>query len=255
MTSEEYGQYIDDFELDVDVMPGESLTEYIERRRREFESKADGGSIGIEVLFKPKRQNFFMGGPALEGRALSIYTSMKDYGATDQAIADRLSSLGLYDQNASTPDTPSTTPSRPLGFQGDEPDRTFIDRQDYSFNKKNYAPGGKLEINPAAFGMSFEKASPPQGIINAALKMPGRTLTSFASPTTGSNITGPAEEGFMSQVVDIDPAGRTREELRQQYDSYNRFLELLLILQQRELQVNLDKCLERWLELQLEFHF
>ena len=103
MTSEEYGQYIDDFELDVDVMPGESLTEYIERRRREFESKADGGSIGIEVLFKPKRQNFFMGGPALEGQALSIYTSMKDYGATDQAIADRLSSLGLYDPNASTP--------------------------------------------------------------------------------------------------------------------------------------------------------
>ena len=38
MTSEEYGQYIDDFELDVDVMPGESLTDYIERRRREFES-------------------------------------------------------------------------------------------------------------------------------------------------------------------------------------------------------------------------
>ncbi len=27
----------------------------------------------------------------------------------------------------------------------------------------------------------------------------------------------------MSQVVDIDPAGRTREQLRQQYDSYNRF--------------------------------
>ena len=103
MTSEEYGQYIDDFELGADVMPGESLTEYIERRRREFESKADGGSIGIEVLFKPKRQNFFMGGPALEGQALSIYNSMKDYGATDQAIADRLSTLGLYDPNASTP--------------------------------------------------------------------------------------------------------------------------------------------------------
>ena len=38
MTSEEYGQLIDDFELNApgDVMPGESLTEYIERRRREF---------------------------------------------------------------------------------------------------------------------------------------------------------------------------------------------------------------------------
>ena len=58
MTSEEYAQILDDFELAADVMPGESLTEYIERRRREFESKADGGSIGIEVLFKPKRQNF-----------------------------------------------------------------------------------------------------------------------------------------------------------------------------------------------------
>ena len=54
MTSEEYGQYIDDFELGADVMPGESLTDYIERRRREFESKADGGSIGIEVLFTDK---------------------------------------------------------------------------------------------------------------------------------------------------------------------------------------------------------
>ena len=57
MTSEEYGQYIDDFELGADVMPGESLTEYIERRRREFESKADGGSIGIEVLFAEKMEN------------------------------------------------------------------------------------------------------------------------------------------------------------------------------------------------------
>jgi hypothetical protein len=98
MTSEEYGQYIDDFELNVDVMPGESLTEYIERRRREFESKADGGSIGIEVLFTEKkpRKNFFMGGPALEGQALQIYNSMNAYGFTDQQIADALSARGLY---------------------------------------------------------------------------------------------------------------------------------------------------------------
>ena len=56
MTSDEYGQILDDFELNApgDVMPGESLTEYIERRRREFESKADGGDIVIEVLFADK---------------------------------------------------------------------------------------------------------------------------------------------------------------------------------------------------------
>ena len=101
MTSEEYAQYIDDFELGADVMPGESLTEYIERRRREFESKADGGSIGIEVLFKEKmkdggRAGFFMGGPALEGQALQIYNSMNAYGFSDQEIADALSARGLY---------------------------------------------------------------------------------------------------------------------------------------------------------------
>ena len=116
MTSEEYGQYIDDFELDVDVMPGESLTEYIERRRREFESKADGGAIGIEVLFKEKmkdggRAGFFMGGPALEGQALSIYNSMKDYGATDQAIADRLAAMGLYTAGGSGSGTETTQPN------------------------------------------------------------------------------------------------------------------------------------------------
>jgi hypothetical protein len=98
MTSEEYGQYIDDFELGADVMPGESLTDYIERRRREFESKADGGAIGIEVLFTDKkpRQKLFMGGPALEGQALAIYNSMNAYGFSDQAIANALQEQGLY---------------------------------------------------------------------------------------------------------------------------------------------------------------
>ena len=241
MTSDEYAQYIDDFELGADVMPGESLTEYIERRRREFESKADGGSIGIEVLFKEKMANggrvpmvsggalkglmslfkggdkaedllkqekifregpitakfledvdskvidkfvrtrdtkgpgsygmydnfddmpaglkaaelisrikkpgggidyeraeifigkklkgdetvnelikmvitekkadggrvgLFMGGPALEGQALAIYNSMNATGATDQAIADRLQSLGLYTPGGHIPILP-----------------------------------------------------------------------------------------------------------------------------------------------------
>ena len=53
----DYAQLIDDFELGADVGPDESLTDYIERRRREFESKADGGSIGIEVLFTDKMKD------------------------------------------------------------------------------------------------------------------------------------------------------------------------------------------------------
>ena len=65
-------------------------------------SKADGGSIGIEVFFKEKmkdggRAGFFMGGPALEGQALLIYESMNKYGFSDQEIADALKARGLYD--------------------------------------------------------------------------------------------------------------------------------------------------------------
>ena len=87
MTSEEYGQYIDDFEMGIDVDPTETLTDYIERRRREFDSKADGGSIGIEVLFTEKMAN---GGrvPMLSGGALKTVGSgiMKLFGKGDDAV-------------------------------------------------------------------------------------------------------------------------------------------------------------------------
>jgi hypothetical protein len=67
---------------------------------------ADGGRVG-----------FFMGGPALEGEALSIYNSMNAYGNTDQQIADKLQSLGMYTPPGSTPDTPDTTPGQTYGLQ------------------------------------------------------------------------------------------------------------------------------------------
>jgi hypothetical protein len=119
MEYEYYEDVIDAYEAGIGVEEGDSLTDYIRKNNikiiniepfRPTESKADGGimgdstGIGIEVLFEPKRQNFFMGGPALEGAALNIYNSMKGYGATDQAIADRLQAQGLYDPSDSTPD-------------------------------------------------------------------------------------------------------------------------------------------------------
>jgi len=186
------------------------------------EKKADGGRVGL-----------FMGGDPLTGQALAIYNSMSAYGAGDQEIADRLQSLGYYDPNASTPD-PTPNPGQSgsqSGGRGSDQDVGYVGRQDYSFNKKNYAPGEQLEINPAAFGVSFpDQPSGPkrEGIINQAIdsftSLPTRSLSSFASPTTGGNIVGPAEQGFMGQTLDIDPAGRTREEIRSLYDNYNRFL-------------------------------
>ena len=91
---------------DLEVKELEDMLDFLEGAL----DKADGGSIGIEVLFKEKmkdggRAGFFMGGPALEGQALAIYNSMNASGATDQAIADRLESLGLYTPGATTETT------------------------------------------------------------------------------------------------------------------------------------------------------
>ena len=85
---------------------------FFKRRRR-----ADGGAIGIEVLFEEKkpRKNFFMGGPALEGQALNIYNSMNSYGFTDQQIADALQGQGLYTPSGSS--TPETTTPNIIGSQ------------------------------------------------------------------------------------------------------------------------------------------
>jgi hypothetical protein len=82
--------------------PKFDYTKFFRKRR------ADGGSIGIEVLFEEKkpRKNFFMGGPALEGQALSIYNSMNAYGFSDQEIANALEGQGLYTPGGSTPDAP-----------------------------------------------------------------------------------------------------------------------------------------------------
>ncbi len=97
---------------------GYDFRDYIPNRRR----KADGGAIGIEVLFEEKkpRKNFFMGGPALEGPALNIYNSMKAYQSfTDQEIADAIKQAGYELPTADSGTTPpGSTPGNNLGYQG-----------------------------------------------------------------------------------------------------------------------------------------
>ena len=147
MTSEEYGQILDDFELDKKlglISEDFDLTKYIEQRRREFESKADGGSIGIEVLFTDKkpRKNFFMGGPALTGTALDIYNSMKAYGFPDEEIANALRARGLYD----TTPTP-TAPAQPLQPNITRPNGGGKDENDGPGVKDPYAGLGYSSAN------------------------------------------------------------------------------------------------------------
>ena len=143
MTSEEYGQYIDDFELGADVMPGESLTEYIERRRREFESKADGGSIGIEVLFGPKRKNF-RGGGTYQGRG--------GYGAsrssTSRGPAGGASAGGNYGGNRN----PSQTYGGSIFSGGGGGPKTQTKKPIF---KSDIAPQFQGLVKPAA-GVKFD---------------------------------------------------------------------------------------------------
>ena len=64
-----YEELIDDFELEkrIKTIPEDmDLTEYIKQRGGVDypEEKADGGAIGIEVLFSPKTKDLQGGGPA-----------------------------------------------------------------------------------------------------------------------------------------------------------------------------------------------
>lgn len=195
---------------------------------------ADGGRVGL-----------FMGGDPLTGQALAIYNSMNAYGFSDQEIANALEGQGLYTPSGgtTTPDAPTTV--QPIGYQGRSDDNPYagqvVDQTDYSFNKKNYAPGEKLEINPEAVGMSFydsttgtstpnKTVKEDKGIIGRTIDsfmgaaIPEKQLSQFTSPTTGATLTGPAELGFMTQNIEGIPGNLTRDDLRSMYDNYNKFL-------------------------------
>lgn len=131
---------------------------------------ADGGSIGIEVLFKPKRQNLFMGGPALTGQPLAIYNSMKAYQSfTDQEIADAIKQAGYDLPTSSSTTTPS--PAAPInnnqgggggsksisagmGGIGYSPEQNVLDFQAYQDEKNKEAAG----IDTAMAAQSISKA-------------------------------------------------------------------------------------------------
>jgi hypothetical protein len=109
MAENSYAQLIDDFENGINVLKGETLTEYIKRMGGvDYESKADGGAIGIEVLFTDKkakggRVGFQSGGWAdgLEGEAKGIYDSMTAYGASDAEIQSKLQAQNLWSPDGS----------------------------------------------------------------------------------------------------------------------------------------------------------
>jgi len=135
------------------------------------EGFADGGSIGIEVLFKPKRQELFMGGPALTGAPLAIYNSMKAYQSfTDQEIADAIKQAGydLPTAGSGTTTPPDSTPNQEsggggggsgsmpasMGGIGYSPEQNVLDFQAYQDEKNKEAAG----IDTAMAAQSISQA-------------------------------------------------------------------------------------------------
>jgi hypothetical protein len=280
MADNSYAQLIDDFEKGINVLKGESLTDYIKRMGGvDYESKADGGAIGIEVLFKKKnggRVGLENGGTSnwwdgLTGEAKGIYDSMTAYGASDAEIQSKLQAQNLWSPDGSGGGgggTEQVTGIINQNIGGDDRKNSY---ETFNYDTvKNYGPGGMYELPPESIGMSFFDSEPGSGKVKDQLPksfveankhlspnqqkdkyftgkevgvdygaleakepgfmesfmgaaVPSKQFSEFRSPGTGGVLTGPAEEGFMSQQIEGIPGNLTREDLRSMYDNYNKF--------------------------------
>jgi len=188
MVFEKYEDVIDAFERD--NMGYETLTDYIKGeniRIMEIEmtplddlkktfSGADGGSVGIEVLFKEKRADggrvgLFMGGPALEGTALNIYNSMSAYGFSDQEIADALKARGLYTPGDTTEDTGIISTAPNIINQGGGGD--------------GLPPGPTFNRNDLLGTSDYQGTGP--GFIESILGIPGALVNAYSKISPGIN--------------------------------------------------------------------
>ena len=153
-------------------------TKFFRKRR------ADGGAIGIEVLFEEKkpRKNFFMGGPALEGQALSIYDSMKAYNFSDQEIANALSAQGLYTAGGTT-DTPDTT-IQPIGFQSGNGGGGGITELD-PLNRPKGTPFDLNSLTKTKFGYNNALGRTIEGVKDFT----GSMIDKFSGSKVGEEIT------------------------------------------------------------------
>ena len=192
--------------------------------------KANGGRVGFS---NGGSGNWWDG---LTGEAKGIYDSMTAYGASDAEIQAKLQAQNLWSPDGSGSGGGGGGTEQVTGIINQDiggRDNTYpgqvVDQTDYSFNKKNYAPGGKLEVNPEAIGMSFYDSQPggkkDQGFMESFMgaAVPSKQFSEFKSPGTGGVLRGPAEEGFMSQTIEGLPGNLTREDLRSMYDNYNKF--------------------------------
>ena len=184
------------------------------------EGLKDGGSVGIEILFKNKmadggRVGLFMGGDPLTGQALSVYESMNAYGFTDQEIANALSAQGLYTPNKTTTTTPviNKAPNIINQDDGDGGGGNTITFSDPNFGLGPNKDVVDYEADAYGIGPTF------RGQIAKAYMGLRSLPTPFniASRTLG-NISDFAK-AQAEKVAEALAAAKSRAESRRQYDS------------------------------------
>ena len=203
---------------------------------------ADGGAIGIEVLFEEKkpRQGLFMGGPALTGQPLAIYNSMSAYNSfTDQEIADAIKEAGYELPTADSGTTPpGSTPGNNLGYQsgGNEGQGGIMNLDPYS--KGPASPGNQSNnfLNTAFSKVGdfkdsmmdkFSGTKIGEGIISGASKFKNMAFTPMMALANMRNPLNPSAQNYNPSLQgQIDMlGGMTGTKISGTYiDPYNKQL-------------------------------
>jgi len=152
MADNSYAQLIDDYENGILVEPGETLTQYIDRMGG-VDYKADGGAIGIEVLFQPKREEYQTGGIS-EGNSTSLASLQRQGYTPATQTPNTYNPKTSYDARASMQDYASALKNVSGG-------RTYQQLDDLKAYARNLAADqlktARFDKSPRGLGELYDK--------------------------------------------------------------------------------------------------
>jgi hypothetical protein len=196
MADNSYAQLIDDYENGILVEPGETLTQYIDRMGG-VDYKADGGSIGIEVLFEPKREEYQTGGRTFDSRATTQdYTNALQSvsaGTTGQQQAD----ARRYARNQAAQMLNEAARAKPQARGIENIYNTFFKNQNVTGIGPNTFGRSGSGTNPDA--MMYYRSADRDKILDAMANQMLNT-TSYAPPT--DSLTGMLESQMLPNMAD-----------------------------------------------------